>query len=268
MSPPAAISEIDLQKPDNVSGYLFFELGQNGTDLIVLGFDLGKGTTAPWQLDIHYNAADRIVPQETPAGIHVKAVPELNYIAYSGRLATPAHSYTELKGGLYHYTGPFQLTTGLPTDAIQIRFKEVGTVSAVVIAGPDVAISMPTLNDLSGQSVSIAVSRRTRGFSSELAYNAGYYENLTGGPQILDGTIWDWLTGGQTIGRSATGTNNAQAESDQAHLFAAGALLGLAGAALATFCVEFVGAVTERRKTSDEDAGSGDVNAELVEADP
>lgn len=247
---PAPIDRIALVRPPSVPAYLLYDIYQGG-ETIVVGFD----TKVPvnWGLAIVYNPADKIVEGSTHDAVFGQKL-SAKYInsgngdvgLYIHGTANPGfHSYTQFENGYYSvYTQHFNVFQGggLPTDDATINFRVTGPIPLAYATGASEAITFPQLvyKDFG--------PGKNADFRSEMFYDAGTYQNQTGGATIQGGEYWDWLTDGLFPGTIATGVDNAKLQTEQNQTFIAAAMFGLAAAGAAGLCLELVDVYELRRQ--------------------
>jgi hypothetical protein len=246
----AAIDRIALIRPPPTPAYLLYDIYPGG-ETVVLGFD--TTVKEDWGLVIIYDPADHIVEGKTHNATFGQRL-SAKYInsgngdvgLYVHGMAKPGfHSYSEFQNGYYSvFSQHFNIFKGggLPVDDAVINFQITGPVPLAYVTGASEAITLPQLvyKDFG--------SGKNADFRSEMFYDAGTYQNQTGGATIQGGEYWDWLTDGLFPGTVATGVDNAKLQTEQNQTFIAAAMFGLAAAGAAGLCLEIVDVVEIRRQ--------------------
>jgi hypothetical protein len=249
----AAISEIILERPANIPSYLLFD--DFGTGLTVaLGMDVPKGKKAPWKLLIAYDSQDQLTNESmsrpvSPGGSAGSVGAGYKSAVFTGTMAGGSNSYTEFDNGYYtvfsQRYNAFSNSSGLPSDYEVVNFNISGPVQVDTVSGANLAASLPALlhvDDSTGK------GQTTAPFNSEVFYDGGSYEAVTGGATIEGGQYWDWFDHGIFPPTVATGVDVVKQQAEQNDTFIAAAMFGLSAAAAAALCVELVEAYQDHRR--------------------
>ena len=256
-----AIQAIILERPYDIPSYLLFDNFGSG-NTIALGMDVPAGVTAHWTLVIILNSEDSLTNESFSPDIKYTgsasssalADPGFRGVVLTGTFAAGAKSYTEFDSGYYQvYSERYRAfgesgNHGLPKDYEAVNFSVSGPVHLATVSGANVSVSLPSLVQ---RDKFTATGQTSAPFNSEVFYDGGIYQPLTGGATIQGGRYWDWFTHGFFPPAVATGLDAVEQENEQTKTFVAAAMFGLAASALAGMCIEIVdaaGAVRRRRK--------------------
>jgi hypothetical protein len=256
---PAPIASIVLERPSNVATYLLYDAFQGG-ETIAVGMDNPGTAPAKWSMVIIYNDKDTLSDRSISQGNATFAgkISSANlgfgkdYVGevINGSAAPGSKSFTEFDNGYWalfsNEFNPFAHNGnggGLPGDYTAINFTIKGPVPVATDSGASTAVPLPGLFDDIQQ-----VKGATEPFNSEVFYDAGTYQNLTGGATVQGGTNWDWFDHGLFPPTTVTGIDDAVQQTEQNETFIAAAMFGLAAAAAAAFCIEVVDVFEVRRR--------------------
>lgn len=256
---PTAVKVVLLERSSDVPTYLLFD--DYGTGVTVgVGMDVPAGTKASWKLILIYNSEDSLTNRSETSNVSFAGnlsgsdigTPGYQGVVFSGTLAGGSNSYTEFADGYFQrYSQKFNISgsgsadTGLPTDDAVVNFTISGPAQIATVSGANVAISLPTL--LKSDSKSNQVSAP---FNTEVFYDGGTYQAITGGATIQGGQYWDWFNHGIFPPTVATGVNGVEQQREQNNTFIAAAMFGLAAAAMAALSIEVVEAIQQHRRRS------------------
>jgi hypothetical protein len=256
---PAPIQSVVLEAPSNVPTYLLYDAYQGG-ETIAVGMDNPGKTPVKWSMVIIYDVSDTLANRQigpgnaTFAGKVSSATlgSSKDYVGevINGSAPPGAKAFTEFDNGYWslfsnHYN-PFAQNGnggGLPSDYTAVNFEIKGPVQVATDSGASTAVPLPGLFDDVQQAKGPAAP-----FNSEVFYDAGTYQNLTGGATIQGGTNWDWFDHGLFPQTVATGIDDAVQQTEQNETFIAAAMFGLGAAAAAAFCIEVVDVFEVRRR--------------------
>ncbi len=251
---PAPISGFVLIRASNVPAYLLYDV-YNGGETVVVGMD--TNVQVNWELVIVYDAQDSLINRSTrnasfgPAlsAKFLNASPGEVGVLVRGTAYPGFDSFSEYQRGYFSVFStefnPYASggNNGLPEDDSTINFDVTGPVPVATQSGADEAITFPTIVTKSAP----GSSGPPAAFNSEVFYDAGTYQNLTGGATIQGGVYWDWFDNGLFPGTVATGVDNATLQAEQNKTFIAAAMFGLAAAGAAGLALEIVDALERRR---------------------
>jgi hypothetical protein len=255
---PPPIEGIVILRPSDVPTYLLYDAYQGG-ETVAVGMDNPGSTPVKWQMVIIYNVKDTLADRQVTQGkasFDTKLSASFlgtskDYVGWliDGVAQPGSKSFTEFDDGYWSLFSnkydPFAQDgsgSGLPDDYTAIDFTIKGPVPVAAVSGASTAVPLPGLFDKVD-----AVIGTTAPFNSEVFYNAGTYQNLTGGATIQGGTNWDWFDHGLFPQTVATGIDDAKQQTEQNETFIAAAMFGLAAAAAAGFSLEVVDVIEARR---------------------
>lgn len=266
--PQAAIQSLVLSRTANVPTYVLDRSAdtQGPDNEIIVGMDVAA-TSKPvnWTLYIVYRDEDHIVDRNGTSDVNFGAVlsshdlglPGYQALQVTGTIKPGSRSYTEYKPGFLQTVSQNGLLSGgsaEPKDVSKVDFVLSGPIPITVVSGASMAVSLPGITPFSGDTPKGA---QPAPFHAEMLYDAGLYQNQTGGPTIEAGTTWDWSTNNAIFqATTATGLHNGEARTEENDLFLAAVFFGLSAAAGAAFAVELVEAVQEHSREKRERAAA------------
>ncbi len=252
-----AISYIVVDQSANVPTYVLDQPADQGSpqNQVTIGMDVpSTGPKVHWQLLIAYAKADRLSPQYTSSGVRYGSVRSSDrstkLMEFTGTMKPGSLSYTEFQDGYLEN----QLTDlQSPKDISTVTFTVRGPVHSDDTTGSTLSISEPAIADfIAPPNSSSHVNGQTpTDFKTEVLFDAGSFELQGSGPTVTGPPghlMWDWISQGAAEEHSAIGTDNAQVQTDQNHLFLAAVFFGVSAAAAAALALELVGAFQEHHK--------------------
>jgi len=256
---PAPIQAVVLERPSNSPAYLLFDDYGTG-DTVGVGMDVPAGTKASWKLILIYSSEDSLTNRSESSNVSFAGnlsssdigTPGYQGVVFTGTLAGGSNSYTEFADGYFqrfsqkfNISGSGSADTWLPTDDAVVNFTISGPVQIATVSGANVAISLPTLLKSDSKS-----NQPSAPFNTEVFYDGGSYQAVTGGATIQGGHYWDWFNHGFFPPTVATGVDGVEQQREQNNTFIAAAMFGLAAAAVAALSIEVVEATQQHRRRS------------------
>lgn len=269
--PGGALSLVRLVHPDDPAYLGVVATSSSSTVTLLVGMQVPAGGSGAWQLQVTVAPRDTVSLFASPGAFAIGGTPDGMHMSrrhgstytVSGQLPPGSDSFTELQHGFVAYSTAHQFGT-TKFDVVSLRVSgpvavtaRSGATLATALPGiqseVDTAVGSPSSSGATGTGFALEVPNPAS-FVGEADYGAGRtYENLTGAPQIEDGSQWDWMTssGAQTLPPlTATGVNPHEQAEEQNQLFVAAVLFGLAASFGSGFLLDILVAAVRRRKTA------------------
>lgn len=245
------ISLVSLKTTPRVPAYLGFIVRSDRVGEIVLGFEIPKRETVHWKVFLTVNNRRDQLAWRNGTAKKFNSLPAGDAYLY-GNLAGPSTIYRQLQHGYWSFSdnlGIFSLTMrGKPVQKlVSVFVRTSGPDQFLRSSGYNVTATLPTL-------LETPPSASERLISEDMVHMPGF-ENITGGPRIVNGKWWDWLGAGVLPESSATGVDDVARQKYDNRTFDAAVAFGVGAASFAAFLVEGIGAVSESRKKRSNNAG-------------
>jgi hypothetical protein len=178
------ISQASLKTTPHVPAYLGFIVRSDRVGEIVLGFEIPKRETVHWKVLLTVNNRRDQLAWRNGTAKKFNSLPAGDAYLY-GHLAGPSRIYQQLRHGYWSFSdnlGIFSSTMrGQPIPKlVSVFVRTSGPDKFLRSSGYNVTATLPTL-------LETPPSASERLISEDIVYMPGF-ENITGGPHIVNGT--------------------------------------------------------------------------------